>query len=507
VLKQHDSIADENAQSNTQKESGITTGEIENASEGSDIVCSMVDNMKDAQKEMEVTTYEKEESCEESDTAHGSNPDNISTCFDDNAQMKPKVTTCMSKDASESDVSQGSSLDGNEEYVADGTEMGSENTSCKLEASYEEPGIDQGTVEDDDSVCVKDDAQNDDSEVTECKLGYASKDSFTTREAEQSDSPANVRSGAQNESNHITSELALGVSEDTENESKLTTCQPEDVFEESGIGQESDHDGSSANITDDIQNESDLTTFESEGDQEGSYVIKEDEGKANSADSQKEMESTVCESGGASKRTALFQEADSAQKDINLLITLDASEDIQTAEEINELFNVEIPEPKSDCTVEGYVDLQNITSEVTDAKEPSVDDICDMFRGMNLKGDVYFDADEPDTSPRNKLIISRRRRTPEEEYMRGFNPRAPNFLPLELDPDAEKVDLRHQMVDNRKNAEEWMIDYALRRAVTNLAPARKKKVELLVQAFETVLPQDEDDKKSMTPPRPIQACN
>jgi hypothetical protein len=91
--------------------------------------------------------------------------------------------------------------------------------------------------------------------------------------------------------------------------------------------------------------------------------------------------------------------------------------------------------------------------------------------------------------------------------MRGFNPRAPNFLPLELDPDAEKVDLRHQMVDNRKNAEEWMIDYALRRAVTNLAPARKKKVELLIQAFETVLPHDEDDKKSMTPPRPIQACN
>jgi hypothetical protein len=467
----------------------------------------MVDNMKDAQKEMDVTTYEKEESCEESDTAYGSNPDNISTCFDDNAQMEPMVTTCMSKDASvESDVSQGSSLDGNAEYVADGTEMGPAITRCNLEASYEEPGIDQGTAKD-DSVCVKDEAQKIDLEMTECKLGYASKDSFTTQEAEQSESPANVRSGAQNEFNHITSELALGISEDTENESKLTTCKQEDVVEESGIGQESDHDGSSANITDDIQNESDLTTFESEGDQESSYVVKEDEGKANSADSQKEMESTACESGGASKRTALFQEADSAQMDINLLITSDASEDIQTAEEINELFNVEIPEPKSDFTVEGYVEPQNITSEVTDAKEPSVDDICDAFRGMNLKGDVYFDADEPNTSPRNKLIISRRRRTPEEEYMRGFNPRAPNFLPLELDPDAEKVDLRHQMVDNRKNAEEWMIDYALRRAVTNLAPARKKKVELLIQAFETVLPHDEDDKKSMTPPRPIQACN
>jgi hypothetical protein len=146
--------------------------------------------------------------------------------------------------------------------------------------------------------------------------------------------------------------------------------------------------------------------------------------------------------------------------------------------------------------------------EFTDAKEPSIDDICGAFSGMNLKGDVYFDPAESSTCPRNKLIISRRRRTPEEEeYLRGFNPRAPNFLPLELDPDAEKVDLKHQMMDERKNAEEWMIDYALRRALTNLAPARKKKVELLVQAFETVLPHDEDDKKNISPSRPIQPCN
>jgi len=52
-----------------------------------------------------------------------------------------------------------------------------------------------------------------------------------------------------------------------------------------------------------------------------------------------------------------------------------------------------------------------------------------------------------------------------------------------------------------------MIDYALRRALTNLSPARKKKVELLVQAFETVLPHDEDDKKNISPSRPIQPCN
>jgi hypothetical protein len=376
-----------------------------------------------------------------------------------------------------------------------------------VEDSYEEHGIDQGIVEDDDSVCVKDDAQNDDSEMAECRLGDASKNSSTTGESEQGGSLPNVRSGAQNESNHTTSELALGISGDTENESNLTTCQPEGVSEESGIGQYSDHDGSSAYIMDGTQNESDLTAFESDGAHKDSDVVKEHESKGNISDSQKNLESTVCESGAASERSAMSQEADSAQRDITLL-KLDVSEDIQTAEETNESFNVEIPDPKYDWTVEGHVEPQNITAEVPDAKEPSIDDICDTFSRMNLKGDLYFDPDEFATCLRNKLIISRRRRTPEdEEYLQGFNPRAPNFLPLELDPDAEKVDLRHQMVDERRNAEEWMIDYALRRAVTNLAPARKKKVELLVQAFETVLPHDEDDKKSMTSPRPVQDCN
>ncbi|KAL0456057.1 UNVERIFIED_CONTAM: Calmodulin binding protein PICBP [Sesamum latifolium] len=74
------------------------------------------------------------------------------------------------------------------------------------------------------------------------------------------------------------------------------------------------------------------------------------------------------------------------------------------------------------------------------------------------------------------------------EELGAFNPREPNFLPLEPDPEAEKVDLRHQELDGRKNAEEWMVDYALRQAVTKLAPARKRKVALLVEAFEKVMP-------------------
>ncbi|KAI3450181.1 hypothetical protein Pfo_006846 [Paulownia fortunei] len=77
---------------------------------------------------------------------------------------------------------------------------------------------------------------------------------------------------------------------------------------------------------------------------------------------------------------------------------------------------------------------------------------------------------------------------PKSDEPGHFNPRAPNFLPLEPGPEAEKVDLRHQELDERKNTEEWMVDYALRQAVKKLGPARKRKVALLVEAFEKVMP-------------------
>ncbi|EMS51187.1 hypothetical protein TRIUR3_20871 [Triticum urartu] len=123
--------------------------------------------------------------------------------------------------------------------------------------------------------------------------------------------------------------------------------------------------------------------------------------------------------------------------------------------------------------------------------ESSMDDISSAFGGMNFE-DVGADAAA--TSQGNKVNMSRRRTPRGGERIRAFNPRAPNFLPVVPDPDAEKV-----------NAEEWMVDYALRRTVNKLARAQKRKVEMLVQAFETVLPphlgeKKSDDKKSF-------ACN
>ncbi|KAL6555361.1 hypothetical protein OROGR_006619 [Orobanche gracilis] len=83
----------------------------------------------------------------------------------------------------------------------------------------------------------------------------------------------------------------------------------------------------------------------------------------------------------------------------------------------------------------------------------------------------------------------------ELEKVKKFNPKKPQLLPLVPDPEAEKVNLRPRTLDGRKSAEEWMLDYAIRRAVGQLAPTQKRKVALLVKAFETVAPnlKKEDD--------------
>lgn len=87
-----------------------------------------------------------------------------------------------------------------------------------------------------------------------------------------------------------------------------------------------------------------------------------------------------------------------------------------------------------------------------------------------------------------KKVILLRRFIKALEKVRKFNPRGPKYLPIEPDSEAEKVNLKHQDMAERKGTEEWMLDYALRQVVSKLTPARKRKVELLVEAFETVTP-------------------
>ncbi|XWS65369.1 hypothetical protein CRYUN_Cryun05aG0106700 [Craigia yunnanensis] len=87
-----------------------------------------------------------------------------------------------------------------------------------------------------------------------------------------------------------------------------------------------------------------------------------------------------------------------------------------------------------------------------------------------------------------KKLILLRRFVKALERVREFNPRAPRYLPLDPAPESEKVLLRHQNMEDRKNTEEWMLDYALQQVVAKLTPERKRRVELLVEAFETVIP-------------------
>ncbi|CAA0375546.1 unnamed protein product [Arabidopsis thaliana] len=104
-------------------------------------------------------------------------------------------------------------------------------------------------------------------------------------------------------------------------------------------------------------------------------------------------------------------------------------------------------------------------------------------------------------------IIKCKKPVAETEDLREFNPREPNYLPAVMDEDAEKVDLKHQDIDERRNSEDWMFDYALQRAVSKLAPARKRKVALLVEAFETVQPHGREPEQVLSYGRHLQACN
>lgn len=118
-----------------------------------------------------------------------------------------------------------------------------------------------------------------------------------------------------------------------------------------------------------------------------------------------------------------------------------------------------------------------------------------MSRQEEKKPQIKLGKKSDKKSPSNwsnlKKWILLQRFVKELEKVRKFNPSKPRHLQLETDPEGEKVNLRHQMVDERRRSEEWMLDYALRQAISELAPTQKKKVELLVKAFETVVPPQE----------------
>lgn len=157
---------------------------------------------------------------------------------------------------------------------------------------------------------------------------------------------------------------------------------------------------------------------------------------------------------------------------------------------------------------------------VSDApKESSVDSISSSLSGISFEDVSSVCAYAASSQKKNRSSIAKRRTSEQGvKEMRPFKPKPPNFLPAKTGPEAEKVDLKHQAVDDRRAAEEWMVDYALRKEVKKLARAQKRKVEMLVQAFESVLPtvanekkqpeqRDNGDKRTFTLAWPSQACS
>lgn len=149
-----------------------------------------------------------------------------------------------------------------------------------------------------------------------------------------------------------------------------------------------------------------------------------------------------------------------------------------------------------------------------DRKEPATVEDNEVSSLQDSEVAEESDSDQDLLNSFNKLKIGMRSsKKPVEivEDEREFNPRGPNFLEIEPDPEAEKVDLKHQEIDKRRNAEEWMLDYALQKTVNKLAPAQRKKVALLVEAFEAVLPEPEHESRrnsaSFTHVKSTQTCS
>ncbi|KAK6143197.1 hypothetical protein DH2020_023545 [Rehmannia glutinosa] len=180
---------------------------------------------------------------------------------------------------------------------------------------------------------------------------------------------------------------------------------------------------------------------------------------------------------------------------------------------------VEIPaQDEPDTITNNSASSQNSTEQVHQIQSEPSDENQEVVQLKSAemvnkaKAKNKAETETEDSSCALLLAIAKRKKPIEDVDESGqFNPRAPNFLPLEPDQEAEKVELKHQDLDEKKNAEEWMVDYALRQVVTKLGPARKKKVALLVEAFEKVMPITKCELQLrhtsvFDQARPMQAC-
>ncbi|KAL4284623.1 hypothetical protein GQ457_16G021770 [Hibiscus cannabinus] len=190
--------------------------------------------------------------------------------------------------------------------------------------------------------------------------------------------------------------------------------------------------------------------------------------------------------------------------EIPLPETQDDTSDNQSVDEVIPV--QELPENNH-----GQEEVKIITSSTDSAKENSQEaktiraELCSTLNSkekllnsenVNTNTEEKGGIDERNNSKKRvqrnwsnlKKLVLLRRFVKALEKVKEFNPRGPRYLPVDPAPESEKVLLRPQNMGYRKNAEEWMLDYALQQVVAKLTPERKRRVGLLVEAFETVIP-------------------
>ncbi|BAT93448.1 hypothetical protein LR48_Vigan05g014000 [Vigna angularis] len=221
--------------------------------------------------------------------------------------------------------------------------------------------------------------------------------------------------------------------------------------------------------------------YSSTGCDQSSFTEEIFEYMTNALDNSGEDEKHVDDEAGCNSKTLDEQTFDSTQNQ--------KMSDTSTTDETSEDgCSSSLENNDESSTMEREIELVDVSEEcnMTDQDQYLLEK--DQGKGRRFQRTSCIDSEDENTSKNWKGSIRRKRVVEDDDEMRKFNPKEPNFLPLVPEPEKEKVDLKHQMMDERKNSEEWMLDCALRQAVTKLAPARKKKVALLVEAFETVMP-------------------
>ncbi|XP_076919675.1 uncharacterized protein LOC143580578 isoform X2 [Bidens hawaiensis] len=160
----------------------------------------------------------------------------------------------------------------------------------------------------------------------------------------------------------------------------------------------------------------------------------------------------------------------------------------------NAIEKILLPEVQDDQSTTSEViseqDLSEKTEISSDLKDESLAPVTEQ------KPAKKTEKDTPSRWSHLKKVILLTKFVKELEKVKKFNPRKPRHLPVVAEAEPETVSLRRLAAGDKKNSDEWMLDYALQKVVSELGPTQKRKVTLLVKAFETVAPAQDDPPES-----------